>query len=306
MATASLTILHSCVCCNDKPNASDCRLHSLHTITLPAKLLLSWAFPSLAIVKPALRRHWKMEPELPFIDPRHPALGLPEPPPWRRDEIVETRSAPHVLIKPVRKEFRRERRYHQPLPPWMRWIGYGAAAVLLLVVLGSFVRFVLPAATVTLILGRDSISITFPLTANPTLNEPDLERNTLPARLIETTVEGSGVISTTGTQEQATLKAKGQVVFSNLSSDPVFIQEGTVVSTGTRTDGRSFAPQPRPGGRGRRNKSICQYRSTRTGESRGMRVLVRLPILTAWLRFRLRVTNPNGIFWWWSPSLSAR
>ena len=160
----------------------------------------------------ALQRKWQMDPNLPFVDPRRPAAGLPEPPPWRRKEIVE-RSARPTLHRIRQQRIQTEQRLRQPPPIWLSWLGYAVMAGLLVVVLGGFVRFVLPAATVTLSPGRDTISITFPLTANPNLSEADLERNELPARLVETTVEGSGAIDTTGSQEQATLKASGQVIF---------------------------------------------------------------------------------------------
>ena len=166
-------------------------------------------------------------------------------------------------------------------------------AGLLILMLGGFVRYVLPAATVTLVPGRDTISITLPLTANPNLSEPDLAGNALPARLVETTVEGSGVISTTGTQEQATLKASGQVIFSNLGSEPVFIQEGTVVSTGTGklAKFRTKSPVQVEGGVGAR--AFVDIEALEPGIDSNVRASSITNIDGA-LRFRLRVTNPSG------------
>lgn len=242
--------------------------------------------------EPALNRKWKMEPDLPFIDPRSPAAGLPEPPPWRRDEIVQ-RTARPTLHRARQERIQVEQNYKRPLPAWLNWLGYAAMAGLLILMLGGFVRYVLPAATVTLVPGRDTISITLPLTANPNLSEPDLAGNALPARLVETTVEGSGVISTTGTQEQATLKASGQVIFSNLGSEPVFIQEGTVVSTGTGklAKFRTKSPVQVEGGVGAR--AFVDIEALEPGIDSNVRASSITNIDGA-LRFRLRVTNPSG------------
>lgn len=239
----------------------------------------------------ALQRKWQMDPNLPFIDPRRPAAGLPEPPPWRRKEIVERNARPS-LRRARQERIQTEQRLRQPPPIWLSWLGYAVMASLLVLVLGGFVRFVLPAATVTLSPGRDTLSITFPLTANPNLSEADLERNELPARLVETTVEGSGSIDTTGSQEQATLKASGQVVFSNLGSDPVFVAEGTVVSTGTGQVAkfRTIAPVQVEGGVGAR--AFVNIEALEPGIDANVRASSITNIDGA-LRFRLRVSNPN-------------
>lgn len=241
----------------------------------------------------ALRRNWKMEPEAPFIDPRQPAIGLPEPPPWRREDIIQ-RTARPTLHRARQERIQIEQRYAKPLPFWLGWIGYAAIASLLIMLLGGFVRYILPAATVTVVPGRDTISITLPLTANPNLGEPDLAQNALPARLVETTIEGTGVISTTGTQEQATLNAKGQVVFSNLGSEPVFVAEGTVVSTGTGqlVKFRTTTPIQVEGGVGTR--ATANVEALEPGIDSNVRASSITNIDGA-LRFRLRVTNPNAL-----------
>ena len=58
------------------------------------KLAESLGIPVFVEAKDAQHRKWQMYPELPVVDPRNPAEGLPEPPPWRRSEIVARRARP--------------------------------------------------------------------------------------------------------------------------------------------------------------------------------------------------------------------
>src|SRR3954470_2421143 len=52
------------------------------------KLASELGIPVFSAAAEAQRRKWRMYPELPLVDPRNPAKGLPEAPPWRRAEIV--------------------------------------------------------------------------------------------------------------------------------------------------------------------------------------------------------------------------
>lgn len=186
------------------------------------------------------RSAWRMHPALPLIHPRNPAASLPEPPLWRslgrrqRAAVVEQMERPDA--HQVRQQrIRAEANYRRPLPTWMRLVGIVAVLSLTVLFLALFAFYVLPAATITLEPGRKPVTVTVNLTANPNLNEPDLERNQLPARLIETNIEETGSIATTGSQQKPTDKATGAVIFSNLGSSPVFIPVGSTVSTSTGT-----------------------------------------------------------------------
>jgi len=184
----------------------------------------------------AAQGSWRMHPPLPLIHPRNPAASLPEPPLWR--SLTKGQHTP--LVAPMarmeahqarQQRIRAEENYRRPLPAWMRLLGIVAVLSLTVLFLALFALYVLPAATITLEPGRKAVHVMVRLTANPNLNEPDLDRNQMPARLIETNIEQIGKIATTGSQQKPTDKAQGVVVFSNLGTSQVFIPAGTRVST---------------------------------------------------------------------------
>ena len=102
--------------------------------------------------------------------------------------------------------------------------------------LSGFVYYVLPAATVTLVPGQRTLETTVLLTADPQLEASDLEQGLLSARLIETTVEATGTVSTTGSGWSEVELAQGMVVFTNQTNRTVRIPAGTIVSTSTGDD----------------------------------------------------------------------
>ena len=178
------------------------------------------------------RRNWRMRPRLPLIHPRNPAASLPDPPLWRRlngqqTDVVERMVQPDAY-QVRQKRIHAETAYRQLLPTWMRMLGTVAVLSLIVLFLALFAFYVLPAATITLTPGRAGVKTTVQLTANPNISEPDLERNQLPARLIETNIEQTGNMLTTGSQQKPMDKARGTVVFSNLGNTPVFIPVGSV------------------------------------------------------------------------------
>jgi hypothetical protein len=207
--------------------------------------------PVFARVEDAEGRVWQMDPALPLIDPRQPAVGLPEPPPWRQDDVVARQSAP-TLHHARQQRIRSEERYRQPLPLWLQLAAYSFVGLLIIFFVGGFTIYVLPAATITVVPGKAPVNTTVQLTANPDIDAPDLEINLLPGRLIETSIEVTGTIRTTGSTQRATDLARGTVVFVNTGSAPVSIPVGTVVSTGTGTPVRfrTTAAGELPGGIG--------------------------------------------------------
>jgi hypothetical protein len=177
----------------------------------------------------------------------------------------------------------------------MRLLGYGAMGGLVAAVLLLFVRFVLPAATVTITPGVEPITVTVPLTADGTLDVYDPENNVLPARFIETTIEQTGTIATTGSAQKANARAQGQVVFNNLGSSPVNIPTGTVVSTstGTQVSFRTTAPAELPGGVGQR--VTVPIEAVEEGINGNVRANT-INTVSGALRFRVRVINPNATY----------
>lgn len=187
-------------------------------------------------VKPddALSGYWRMQPNAPLLNPRRLADGLPDEPRWRRRKLIDLETRPGYY-RSRQARIRSEAAYRQPLPRWLSWLGTTLAGLLMAAAVILFVLYVIPAATITLVPGRKPIAVNVKVLANPFIDVPDLEFNQLPARLVETNIDETGKIATTGTRQKATDKAQGSVVFSNLGSNPVRVPAGTIVSTGTGT-----------------------------------------------------------------------
>lgn len=248
--------------------------------------------PTFVRVEDAAGRNWRMNPSLPPVDLRNPAAGLPEPPPWRRDEAVA------ALARPTRhqarqRRIRTEERYRRPLPLWLRVAGYTLAGVLIVSLLAGFTLYVLPAATITVAPGRAPVNALVQLTANPNIDVPDPEINLLPGRWIETSLEVTGTIPTSGVAQKPTELARGNVVFINTGGAGAHIPVGTVVSTGTGTPVRfrTIAPAEMPGGQGAR--VTVPIEAVEPGTIGNVRANS-INVVEGALRFSLTVINPNA------------
>jgi hypothetical protein len=248
----------------------------------------------------ASRRAWRMDPLLPPVDVQQPDRDLPEPPPWRRlgagrqPDTVQRIARP-TLYQARQARIRKEMRYRQPSPVWLRWAGNLLLGALIVLALGAFSYYVLPAATITLTPGRVPLTTDLNMQAVVGLEAPDPQARQLPARSIKADLVETGTVPTTGSQQKATDRAAGEVVFSNLGSAPVTIPTGTSVSTSTGTP--------------------VEFRTTRDAllES-GVGTRVTVPIeaiepgtlgnvqpntintVNGSLRFRVRVSNPGGTY----------
>lgn len=240
----------------------------------------------------ALRDHWRMTPMLPLVHPRRPELGLPEPPRWRRARITAQETMPGQY-RARQKRIRAEERYRRPLPGWLRLTGNLLMGGMIAAALILFTLYVIPAATITLVPGREPISVTVQLIANPLLDVPDLEINQLPARTVETNIDASGTIATSGTRQKSTDLAAGRVTFTNLGSSAVRVPAGTVVSTGTGTavNFRTTSDAQVPAGRGQRaDASIEALEPGIQGNVRANTINT----VNGGLRVRVSVTNQGG------------
>jgi len=253
--------------------------------------------PSLGLplfVKPeeAMTGNWRMRPPLPLLHPRRLRDGLPDEPRWRRRRIIDLETTP-TYFRSRQKRIRSEMAYRQPLPLWLSWLGTGLAGLLMVAAVGFFVAYVIPAATITLIPGREPIAVTLQLTANPALDVADLEFRQLPARLIETNIEESGAIATTGTRQKATERAQGSVVFSNLGTNPVNIPAGVIVSTGTGTavNFRTLSVVEVPGGFNQR--ATVAVEALEPGIQGNVRANT-INTIGGGYNLRVRVTNPGS------------
>ncbi len=240
----------------------------------------------------ALNSYWRMQPPSPLLNPHRLADGLPDEPRWQRRKIIDLETSP-TYYKSRQQRIRSEAIYRQPLPAWLRWLGTASAALLMLLMIGLFVFYVVPAATITLIPGREPIAVRIPLTANPYLDVADLEFRQLPARLVETNLDETGSIRTTGTRQKATDRAQGSVVFSNLGSNPVNVPAGTIVSTGTGTsvNFRTTAPVSLPGGFNQRVTAPIE--AVDPGIQGNVRANT-INTMGAGYNLRMQVTNPGG------------
>lgn len=237
---------------------------------------------------------WAMAPLSPPIDPQHPDASLPEPPPWRREDVVAQRARPS-RYQARQKRIAAEERYRRPAPLWMQWLGTVIMAGAIGVFLLFFLLYVLPAATVTMVPGRTPLTVTVPLTADANVDVADVADDVIPARLVEATIEKYGTIGTTGSQQKPTDKSVGQVTFSNLGNDPVRIPLGTEVttSTGTPVSFRTTGEAELPGGVGQR--VTVPIEALEPGIIGNVRAGT-INTVSGPLRFRARVTNPDGTF----------
>ncbi|MEZ4674288.1 MAG: baseplate J/gp47 family protein [Caldilineaceae bacterium] len=248
--------------------------------------------PVFVYPEEALRDNWRMSPMLPLVHPRRPELALPETPRWRRERITARETLPSQY-RARQKRIRAEETYRRPLPGWLRLAGNLFMGGVMATALILFTLYVIPAATITLVPGREPISVTVQLVANPLLDVPDLEINQLPARLVETNVDESGTIRTSGTRQKSTDLAAGRVTFTNLGTSPVRVPAGTVVSTGTGTavNFRTTTDADVPAGRGQRaDASIEAMEPGIQGNVRANTINT----VNGGLRVRVSVSNQGG------------
>ncbi len=256
--------------------------------------------PVFRDVDAAASKRWHMDTLLPPVDLDHPERGLPDPPPWRRTEAERQPDAVRRIARPTLYQARQERirkelRYRQPAPVWLRWAGNLLLGGLIVLVLGAFSYYVLPAATITLTPGRLPLNTELNMQAVVGLDAPDAQARQLPARSIKADLVETGAIPTTGSQQKATDRAAGEVVFSNLGNSPVTIPTGTSVSTsaGTPVEFRTTRDALLESGVGTR--VTVPIEAVEPGTIGNVRANT-INTVNGSLRFRARVSNPGGTF----------
>ncbi|MFO7635050.1 MAG: baseplate J/gp47 family protein [Caldilinea sp.] len=237
---------------------------------------------------------WRMAPMLPLVDPRHPGAGLPDPPAWRRQDIVDRQTLP-TQRQARRQRIKSEAAYRRPTPMWMRLAGNILMGMLIIAALAGFTFYVLPAATITLTPGRLPLQTDLPMTAIVGLDTADIGEGQLPARLLKAELVEQGAVPTTGTSQKATSRATGEVVFTNLSAVPVTIPANTLVSTssGTPVEFRTLSEASVEGGAGQRVSVAVE--AVEPGTTGNVRANTISNVVGA-LSFRLRVNNSGGTF----------
>jgi hypothetical protein len=245
-------------------------------------------------------RSWRMGRDLPLVDARNPAAGLPDPPPWRRNgrenRILQDVERPS-LRRSRRRRIQAEERYRRFLSPgtrfWLQLVGYVMVALLLGGLLGAFAYYVLPAATVTVVPGQRSIEATARITADPAAPVVDVAAGIIPARLIESYIEVTGSTPTTGREQSQTDLARGTVVFTNQSGRAVNIPAGTIVSTSTgdRVDFRTLNSVELAPNQGAR--ATVNVESTTPGTRGNVRANT-ITTVSGALRTQVQATNPTA------------
>ncbi len=248
--------------------------------------------PVFSRAEQAASDRWRMDPLLPLVDPRQPEAGLPEPPPWRRAEIVARQTMP-TQRQARQQRIERETAYRKPTPAWMRIAGNVIMASLIVAALAGFTYYVLPAATVTMTPGHLPLQTDLAMTAIAGLEAADVQQAQLPARLIKAELLEQGAVPATGASQKASGNAVGEVVLSNLSSAPVTIPINTLVSTssGTPVQFRTLQEATVEGGVGQR--VTVPVEAVEAGTEGNVRANTINTVVGA-LRFRLRVNNTNG------------
>lgn len=169
---------------------------------------------------------------------RQPKPEVPLPP----------RSGPSRVAPPGHVGHRRKerpqpvtRRDPPPLPDrhWPRWRRWGEALQLFtfllvcLALLGALLLFVVPMATVTLVPPRQPLTVSVPVVAAVGVERVDYLTGQVPARIVQTRVEGYGSIPTTGRRDAPAEAATGSVIFINKRASEVQVPELTIVGTST-------------------------------------------------------------------------
>ena len=185
-----------------------------------------------------------------------------------------------------------------------RLAGQSFMALLIVALLAIFALNVLPAATITLTPGQEGIATTVQITADPALPAADIEARAVPGRLIEVTLEKTGVIATTGSQQKPVDNAVGAIVFTNLGPAPVEIPSGAVVSTstGTPVNFRTTQSASLEGGIGAR--VTVPIEALEPGVAGNVRANTINTVRT--LRFSVRVSNPGATYGGGSNLVRAR
>ncbi len=248
--------------------------------------------PVFSRAEQAAGDRWRMDPLLPLIDPRHPDAGLPDPPAWRRQDIVARQMLP-TQRQARQRRIKSEAAYRRPTPGWMRFAGNLLMGLLMVVALAGFTYYVLPAATIILTPGRLPLQTDLAMTAIAGLEAADVRGAQLPARLMKAELLERGAVLATGTSQKASGNAVGEVVFSNLRTAPVTIPVNTLVSTssGTPVQFRTLQEARVEGGVGQRVSVPVE--ASEPGTTGNVRANTINSVVGA-LRFRLRVNNSNG------------
>ena len=142
--------------------------------------------------------------------------------PWRTADLPG--------LEGLRARLKRVRR-----PGWWRWLLGPVAFFLVMAGLIATLLTVLPQATVRVTPAQEAIGLSTWVEADVSIRRVDWDRMHIPARVVQIEVVDRGEVETTGVTNVAAEKAKGQVLFVNLTRREVAIPADTIVSTSAGT-----------------------------------------------------------------------
>ena len=161
------------------------------------------------------------------------------------EKITRTRPPRRFAGNPLKRFF-----------PAKNWFSIGVRAIIGVVTLlglGGLGLLWVPTAKITLASASKTITTIVPVTLDPKSTSLDIANRSVPAVRIESFIDGSASVPTTGKKNVATGKARGGVSFFSISSSPYTVPQGTVVSTSGGTTSRFITTGPvevPPGGIG--------------------------------------------------------
>jgi hypothetical protein len=173
------------------------------------------AFPS---VRASQRQRWKRPRNKVFIERSDRPADAPDP-----RELMLKASRLRVL-SPRQRAIRKAARI-------------GATTALILTV-AVFLFLILPGAQVTIYPAQAQINTSLTLSADPDIQNVDVERLRIPAKLESIEISSQASIPTTGSADVPSSFARGDIVFSNLIESELTIPAGTIVSTSGREPAR--------------------------------------------------------------------
>ncbi|NLG27201.1 MAG: hypothetical protein GX557_04785 [Chloroflexi bacterium] len=125
-------------------------------------------------------------------------------------------------------------------------IGFGTVLLSLVVIaavvalLGAMLVALVPGATVEIEPVAVPVSGELAVSAINLNSAVDYGKATIPARVVQVIISGTGETPTTGSIDAPDERASGEVVFVNRTTSPVVIPKGTIVRTGSGTNARFY------------------------------------------------------------------
>lgn len=167
-------------------------------------------------IQASQRKRWKRGRSRVFVQRHHKPEDAPDP-----QDLM-----PHAS---------RVRRPRKRLSLLRYALSRTAMLLMLLGVLGAVAFVMLPEATVTLPLARQTLRVDLDIVTDPQALDVNVEAAIIPATRLRATVETASSLATTGSVRTDDLPASGTVTFTNQANRRIEIPQGTVVSTSAGT-----------------------------------------------------------------------